>query len=740
MNADIPELEHKTTSYLTWEEGDETGKARAVAELSKAVDKLQPRFRAIGSDIWVNVLPPSTSVRDGFSREDYDYFRPEEAHPKKPKDLIKECRKVAKRVGLVKNILSLMVDFAIQGIDVCHPNEQVEKFCKEWFRAVKGKELSRKFLYDVFASGQVFVKRETGRISSADEEQMRRTIAENPQEFAVQSADMDFRDILPENPKKREVPARYTCLNPLSMECVTDGFSGLIPSEEKIWAVRIPAKIINLLKNQFPNEKQKAIIDRIPQTIKEAALNGGQIILDSKILEVYHYKKEDSEDWAEPLIAAVLPDLKMLEKMKLADLAALDGAISNVRIWKLGSLEHKILPSEGQLTKLAEMLANSVGGGVIDITWGPDIELLTTETDVHHFLGTTKYLPVLESIYEGLGVPGALTGRSGESGFTNNFLSLKTLIERLQYGRDLLIEFWLKELRMVQKALGFRFCPSVTFDRMTLNDEAAEKQLLLNLWDRVLVSDESIQEKFGFTPEIEKVRISREEKKRANGKKPPRASPFHDANHHKALERIYAQTSRFAPEDFGLELQSDEANARIPAKEEDKRKFKEAKLAPKLPPGTPGTPGAKPGVAKPGAAKPKPKSGNPEGGRPKKAADTKKRKQKEIRPRQSVKQAKSAAWVHERIMRILQKKLPEKTLESQQKKALLLALFHPPIRPTQKTLQESITQASLLSEEVRESYFCDFDNYISRWYEGGNAEYYAVYDTLHGEFNEGVHA
>ena len=59
-----------------------------------------------------------------------------------------------------------------------------------------------------------------------------------------------------------------------------------------------------------------------------------------------YYKKDDWMLWSNPMIYAILDDIMMLEKMKLADIAALDGAISNIRLWKLGSLEEKILPTK----------------------------------------------------------------------------------------------------------------------------------------------------------------------------------------------------------------------------------------------------------------------------------------------------------------------------------------------------------------------------------------------------------
>ena len=63
------------------------------------------------------------------------------------------------------------------------------------------------------------------------------------------------------------------------------------------------------------------------------------------------------------MIYSIMDDITVIEKLKLADMAALDGAISNIRIFKLGSLEHKIAPTKAATSKLAQILGNNVGGG-----------------------------------------------------------------------------------------------------------------------------------------------------------------------------------------------------------------------------------------------------------------------------------------------------------------------------------------------------------------------------------------
>lgn len=111
-------------------------------------------------------------------------------------------------------------------------------------------------------------------------------------------------------------------------------------------------------------------------------------------------------------------------------------------------------------------------------------------------------------------------------GFTNNFISLKTLVERLQYGRDQLVRFWEKELEIIRKAMGFRYKAHIQFDRTSLSDEAAEKNLLIQLADRDIISHETLLERFKEIPQIENIRMKRELTKRDSAG-PPKAGPFH---------------------------------------------------------------------------------------------------------------------------------------------------------------------------------------------------------------------
>src|SRR5690606_11461642 len=147
----------------------------------------------------------------------------------------------------------------------------------------------------------------------------------------------------------------------------------------------------------------------------------------------------------------------------------------------------------------------------------------------------------LMAIYSGLGIPPTLTGTFGAAGTTNNFISLKTLTQRLQYGRNILIEFWNQEIAIVQQAMGFRFPAKVEFDIDNLGDEIQEKALLVQLADRNLISDELLQQRFKHDPEMEKIRLNRENKDRKGDYMVQKSGPFHSPEFDKELKKVALQ-------------------------------------------------------------------------------------------------------------------------------------------------------------------------------------------------------
>ena len=541
--------------YVTWDD-TKASKEAAFAKASQALDNTNaviqrtgPVDRATASNIFMNIAPSQTSIREGFTRRDYEMFRPAEAIPRRIKDIIIGCHEAYRRIGLVRNVIDLMADFTVQGVNIVHPNPKIEVWYKNWFQRVSGPDRSERFCNNLYRLGNVIIRRTMATLKEQTREDIQQGNA---------GALIDEMNVKPSKPpQKYRIPWRYTFLNPLTVEVMNEDLAPFVGEDGFIYSLCIPDALAKKIKAP-KNKEQAGLVNQIPNNVRQMIQDGKRLIpLPSQDVSVYWYKKDDWQVWGEPLLYAVMEDLRMLQKMKLADLAALDGAISHIRLWKLGSLEAKLLPTDAAVNRLANMLINNGGGGSIDLIWGPDLELQETGTDVYQFLGQEKYAPVLNAIYAGLGIPPTLTGAAQQSGFTNNFISLRTLTERLNYGRQKLVDFWAAEIKMVQRAMGFRFPAEITFDRPVLTDEAAELALLIQLADRDLISSESIQERFSLLPEIEQLRIKREWQRREGGKMPDKVSPFHNPQPEVDLKKIALQTGVATPAEVGLKLDPD---------------------------------------------------------------------------------------------------------------------------------------------------------------------------------------
>jgi hypothetical protein len=611
-----------TEAYITW--GDDLqSKREALKSAGSSLDEftLIEKATAAGGrrySLDFSSLDGLTGSRPGLTKDDYYTFRPQEAPPNEIKMILQRAERIYQRVGLVKNVIDLMGDFASQGIRLVHRNKRIERFYRRWFKKINGKDRSERFLNNLYKSGNIVIDRRTAKISIKVADKLYK---------ALGTADMQLNDLPEVNVEKREIPWKYTFIDPVCVEVSAGALSSFL--NDKTYELILPASLRKIINNP-KTENEKRVIDSLPTQIIEAAKNKKPYPLDHDKTLVFHYKKDDWQAWAYPMIYAIMDDITVVEKLKLADMAALDGAISNIRIFKLGSLEHKIAPTKAATSKLAQILGNNVGGGTMDLIWGPDIELVESNTNVHNFLGESKYIPHLNAIYAGLGIPPTLTGTFGAAGTTNNFISLKTLTQRLQYGRDRLIEFWEEEIAIVQKAMGFKYPAKIEFDRMDLSNEDSEKALLVQLADRNLISDELLQTRFGFDPDMEKSRLNRESRERDSNRMVAKSGPWFDPQFENSLKKIALQTGIVTPSQVGLEL--------------DKKKSTEKSALELKVPSIPGG----------GAPIPtKNSTGIPGEGRPKLSKDSEKRKTKTFSPRTGAKLSLWANAAQDKISEII---------------------------------------------------------------------------------------
>jgi hypothetical protein len=541
----------------------------------------------------------NTSVRDQFTRRDYEYFRPSESIPTKDKEVIAACMSAYKHIGIVHNVIDLMGDFGAQGVKLVHPNPRRQRFYRALWKRWHGEERTERALNLLYRCGTFIARRHMGKLTVPQEKKL---MAQGAQGDSKLKPDSEMDQDL--EPQKRTIPVRYVFLNPLSLEIMGGPLAQFVGKD--VYALKVNHIVKNAINN--PTPETRVLIKQIPDDIVQAVKAGKSMIpLDPTRISARHYKKDDWETWASPMTECILDDLKLLEKNKLADLAALDGAISQVRLWKLGDLDKGIFPTDAAVERLIQILSSNPGGGAFDLVWGPDLVVEDYKTDVHQFLGKEKYEPVWDGIFIGLGIPSTMTGSSGQSkGFTNNFVSLQTLVKRLEYGRAVVKSFWEDELEIVRKAMGHRQAPKIVFDHNILNDEASIKALMIQLADRDMISNDTLVEYFGEDPEIELVKMRREQRMRKNKQMANKAGPWHapEKFHEYAKAAVARGFVGLNVEDMSLEDVETPFDKQMEAQKQ--AKIEQAK-----------------------------NKGQPQQGRPKNSTDTKKRKQKVVKPKGS---------------------------------------------------------------------------------------------------------
>lgn len=525
-------------AYASWDEDGE-GREEALSNYSNSISEFAAASRTSYSDITTY-----QSGRPGLQKGDYDYFRSSEKVPTKPKEIIGFARKSYRQIGLIRNSIDLMGDFACQGVRMVHPNPRIERFYNDWFTRVKGSFVSERFCNLLFREANVVLRMKTAKVNKSKRLEMQKTIAQVDMKADVKETLFG----------KGELPWQYIFLDPLNLDVVGGPLASMSGSYS--YRMDIPKNLKrDLLKiKNSGSAKEREMLKSIPEELLDNKNGAKGVILPPEKTFTYFYKKDDWQIWADPMTYACFDDLILYEKLKLADKAALDGAVNKIRVWKLGNLDHKLAPTPTAANALGSILGANTGGGTMDIVWGPDLELIETGTDVQRFLGEEKYRPTLMSIYSCLGIPPTLTGTFGASGTTNNFISLKTLTERLNYVRSILLQFWNAQSKAIQKSMGFRQPAQVEFDFMQLDDPASMMQLMINLADRNIISDEFVQRQIKAKPNIEEKRISNETKKRNRGSMQEKVSPYHAVDKDFAKEKIALQTGIASPSQVGLKL------------------------------------------------------------------------------------------------------------------------------------------------------------------------------------------
>lgn len=505
---------------------------KSVAQIKKAMAEAATKASAFNTcapgvaNSFTYSSVGSVSVRSEYTRDNYHNVRQSERVPKSFIDSLIFCNESYYNVSIVRNIVDLMSDFSKKGLDWNHKNKSVQSFYRSWYSKISGDHVSERFCNYLLRLGNLCIVPEYSKI---------------PQEIASEwkkTRGSQFKNI---KIKDLNIPSGYYFID---VTALTEELSSTRMMGNRTFKLNGNGGLVNNFGNytvDFRKQSGQNFSSRLYQSLpidirrKITETNGSISLEEGTDVILYHYRKDDWDTWARPIILSIAEPLIMLQKMHLADASALDGVISNVRLWRVGYIDqtnilNSIIPEPHMLEQVRNMIKANVSGGVLDIVWGPELDFKESSSTAYEFLYPEKYTQIMSEIYDGFGVNPSLAGglSSSKGALGNSAISMKVLVERLAYIREKLTDFWMNESRKVQKAMGFSSPAVISFDDAIFSDEISYKKLLIELYDRNVISLEGLREEFNYIDPIEGSRIYKEEKRRKTGKITPKASPYHD--------------------------------------------------------------------------------------------------------------------------------------------------------------------------------------------------------------------
>lgn len=472
--------------------------------------------------------------------------------------VIAQCMLAYFGYGVVRNIVDLYADFATEGIEIDHPDESVRNFYRTWAKKINMLDRVHSMFINLFIGGNVFVHRRWATLSDQEKRAMKRAcgsevindsllIRGTTKDTTIDGAENGFIDWflsskgeitikqkstaaaseapkppaeedLPDNDEMR-IPWGYTFLNPLQMELRGRKIRG-----DSYWIMAIDKKdTLDIAKgmgmhSNFNQELgtteinlPKEFVSRIQRYQGPGVGYSAEVKLSKDELRVIQAPgKFDWFDWAIPFIFPALKSLAFKDCLRNMEMKACQSVINSIFLFKLGKQKEGLVPEDEHFERLADML--QMPGQALNIIWNEAIEAEVIQADVKGIFDNGKHESADKDILTALGIPEVLIGGKGGN-FSNSYIGVATVLERLESYRNKVYDWLMGEIKIVADAMGFQKLPSVTFGRTNLKDEKGYQTFLIGLYDRGILSGDTLLREADTDAEIEASKMKEEKEK-----------------------------------------------------------------------------------------------------------------------------------------------------------------------------------------------------------------------------------
>lgn len=277
------------------------------------------------------------------------------------------------------------------------------------------------------------------------------------------------------------------------------------------------SSVITNIKTMKNPKVKEAVNKVIPSKVMTELTKTGMVYLDPALLLHVKNGSLDTQTFGKSVVEPVITDLAYARSLKALDFVTIDSLINRVLVIKIGdpnkdSDYHNLAVAQQRVNTFRRLLSTDLGPNMTIVWAGHDVEKLDMgahdsllETEPRHQLAKS-------SVKDGLGVPdsvltGSVEGSARGAGWLG-FVSLSTVIEELH-----------DEFAQVLTQIGLRIAAENKFEdvdlvwqfnKSLLADKEANSKVMLQAYDRGLLSKRSTIEELGKEFDVERARRAEE--------------------------------------------------------------------------------------------------------------------------------------------------------------------------------------------------------------------------------------
>lgn len=352
------------------------------------------------------------------------------------------CQKAYYNYGPLRNVIDLMVDFSATDLYLKGSTAKIRKFYQAWFNKIGINNLVTQFFREYYRSGNVFLYKHNAKLKESDLRNLVKIYSGTSVASAV-------------------LPVRYVILNPADIQSTGTMSMGIA----KTYYKRLSDYELERLKNpRTPEDKE--VFDSLDEDVKKQIKSGvaqALIPLPMKDITYIGYCRLSYEPFAVPFAYPVLEDINYKLELKKIDMALSRSVQNSVLLVNVGDPENGV--NQNNIIAIQKILESQTVSRALIADWTVKAEF--KNPDISELLSPEKYTIVDRDI--NISINNILVG---EEKFANSKNKIDVFIARLEQGRKVFIEEFLKlEMAKVAEEMGFDSVPQVYFDNIVLTDD-----------------------------------------------------------------------------------------------------------------------------------------------------------------------------------------------------------------------------------------------------------------------------